>query len=81
MGDPFHNEELLLKVVDENDKTTVSDKVTFRFSDNTLHYKREVNPELKDVEIEHPVAEAQLHPLIDQTWSEVMFYGLGNKHV
>ena len=57
-GDPFHNEELLLKIVDDSDKTTVSDKVTFRFADNTLHFKREVNPELKDVEIEHPVAEA-----------------------
>lgn len=64
-GDPFHNEELLLKVVDEEDKTTVSDRVTFRFENNGLHYKREVNAEVKDSEIEHSVPETRLTPLID----------------
>jgi hypothetical protein len=80
-GDPFHNEEVLLKVVDQEDKKTVSDRVTFRFENNQLHYKREVNPDVKDPEIEHEVPEASLLPLIDQTWSETLFYGLGNKRV
>lgn len=80
-GDPFHNEELLLKVVDEQDKTTVADRVTFRFEKNNLLYKREVNSEVKDPEIEHAVTETALQPMIDQTWSEVFFYGLGNKRV
>lgn len=80
-GDPFHDEELLLKVVDENDKTTVPDRFTFKFENNALIYKREVNAEVKDPEIEHAVSEAQLLPVIDQTWSEVFFYGLGNKRI
>ena len=80
-GNPLDNEEVLLKVVDSNDNTTVADRVTFRFQDNTLHYQREVNPEVKDSEIEHSVPEAKLHPVVYQTWSEVLFYGIGNKRV
>jgi hypothetical protein len=80
-GNPLDNEELLLKVVDEEDRTTVPDRVTFRFQDNGIHYRREVNAEVKDPEIEHAVSEIRLLPIIDQTWSEVLFYGLGNKRV
>jgi hypothetical protein len=80
-GDPFHNEELLLKVVDEQDRTTVADRVTFRFENNSLLYKREVNQEVLDPEVEHQVKEAALQPIIDQTWTETFFYGLGNKKV
>ena len=80
-GDPFHDEALLLKVVDQDDKVTVPDRHTFKFEDNALHYKREVNGEVKDTEIDHPVEENRLQPLIDQSWSEVFFYGIGNKRV
>ena len=80
-GDPLNNEELLLKVCDENDSTTVPVKITYKFDNNNLYYKREVNTELKDIEVEPPVQESQLHPHIDQTWSELFFYGLGNKRV
>jgi len=60
--DPFHNEELLLKVVDEQDITTVPDRHTFKFENNTLHYKREVNAETRDSDIEHSVPETKLIP-------------------
>lgn len=80
-GNPLDNEALLLKVVDEEDKTTVPDRFTFRFEDNTILYKREVNGEVKDPEIEHEVPENRLQPIMHQTWSEVLFYGLGNKRV
>lgn len=80
-GNPLENEELLLKVVDEQDNTTVPDRFTFRFENNALHYKREVNGEVKDSEIEHAVSEQKLQPIIPQTWSEVLFYGVGNKNV
>lgn len=80
-GNPLENEELLLKVVDENDTTTVADRTTFRFQDNNLFFKREVNGEVHDSEIEHAVSEVKLLPLIDQSWSETFFYGLGNKRV
>jgi hypothetical protein len=79
--DPFHNEELLLKVVDEEDKSTVPDRHTFKFENNTLVYKREVNGDSVDAEVEHEVKEARLTPMIEQSWSEVFFYGLGNKNV
>jgi len=68
-------------VVDENDTTTVADRTTFRFQDNNLFFKREVNAEVHDSEIEHAVSEVKLLPLIDQSWSETFFYGLGNKRV
>jgi hypothetical protein len=80
-GNPLDNEEVLLKVCDENDKTTVPEKTTFRFENNNLFFKREVNGEVLDAEIDHDVSESKLHPLIDQSWSEVLFYGLGNKRV
>jgi hypothetical protein len=57
-GNPLENEEVLLKIVDENDSTTVPDRVTFRFEDNSLHYKRDVNAQVKDPEIEHSIPEA-----------------------
>jgi hypothetical protein len=59
----------------------VPDRTTFRFEDNGLHYKRSVNGEVLDAEIEHQVAESKLLPHIDQTWSETFFYGVGNKNV
>jgi hypothetical protein len=70
-----------LKVCDEADRETVPEKTTFRFENNQLLYKREVNGEVIDSEIEHSVDESKLHPLIDQSWSETLFYGLGNKRV
>ena len=80
-SNPLENEELLLKVVDESDNVTVPEKTTFRFENNGLFYKREVNGEVHDVEIEHEVSESKLLPHIDQTWSETLFYGVGNKRV
>ena len=80
-GNPLDNEEVLLKVCDEEDTAIVADRTTFRFEDNTLFYKREVNGEVLDTEIEHPVAENRLHPLIDQSWGETFFYGVGNKKI
>jgi hypothetical protein len=78
---PLDNEEVLLKVCDENDKTVVPERTTFRFADNQLLFKREVNGEVVDSEIQHAIEENKLHPMIDQSWSEVLFYGLGNKNV
>jgi hypothetical protein len=81
VGNPLNDEEVLIKIADENDTDTVHDKTTFSFRDNKLSYKREVNGEFKDTEIEHPITESQLQPVMDQTWSEVLFYGIGNKNV
>lgn len=80
-GNPLDNEEVLLKVCDENDKVTVPDRTSFRFENGGIFFKREVNGEVVDSEIEHSVDEKKLSPLIDQTWSETFFYGLGNKKI
>lgn len=81
-GNPLENEEVLLKVVDESaENTVVPQRTTFRFEDNGLFFRRQVNGEVIDTEIEHTVPESRLHPLIDQSWSETLFYGLGNKRV
>jgi len=34
VGNPLDNEEVLLKIVDENDNSTVAAKTTFRFENN-----------------------------------------------
>ena len=80
-GDVLENDELLLKVVDEQDTATVPERTTFRFANNALTFEREVNGEVVDSEIQHAVPESRLHPLVDQSWSETLFYGLGNKRV
>lgn len=80
-GDPNKDENLLLKICDEDDNTTVPDRTTIRFEDNTLYFKRIVNGKVIDSEIEHQVDEAKLHPHIDQSWSELFFYGVGNKNI
>ena len=80
-GNPFDDEAVLLKIVDENDKTTVPDKTTFKFENSKVTYKREVNGDLKDVEVDHPIKESAIQPLLDNTWSETLFYGVGNKSI
>jgi hypothetical protein len=80
-GNPLDNEELLLQVVSQEETSLVPERTTFRFVDNNLYFQRDVNGELVDSEIEHGVPESKLHPLVDQSWSETFFYGLGNKSV
>lgn len=80
-GNVLEDEETLLKICDENDMTTVPDKTTLRFENNRLLYKREVNGDVKDVSIDHPVKETAMEPVIQQSWVETFFYGLGNKSV
>jgi len=46
-----------------------------------VYYSRNVNAQLHDSEIEHLIAESELTETVDQTWSETLFYGIGNKHM
>ena len=58
------------------------DKHTFKFDENQrVTYSREVNPESKDPEIDHQIEETQLNPVIRDSWSEALFYGVGNKQM
>ena len=42
-------------------------------------FTKEVNEELSDVEINHPINETKLDVAYDESWTEAMFYGIGNK--
>jgi hypothetical protein len=74
------NDETLLKLFEEKDEQ-ILDKHTFKFENNQVTYKREVNAEHHDTEIEHAIEESILAPTVDQSWSESLFYGVGNKNM
>ena len=80
-GNPFENDTELIKICDENDTTTVPVKNIFRFDNGKLNYSRTVNGDLRDLEVEHAIEETELETMIDQTWTEVLFYGLANKRI
>ena len=77
-GNPLENEEVLLKIVQEENSPAILERTMFRFENNQLSWSRDINGDVKDLEIEHPVKEITLTPMVDQSWSEVLFYGLGN---
>ena len=74
------NDSELLKLFDENDSSVV-DKHTFKFEKNQVTYQRAVNGEHLDPEVEHSIEETELTPHVEQTWSETLFYGIGNKNI
>ena len=57
------------------------DKTSFKFEANGIYFTKEVNEELDDVEINHPIEETKLDVLVDESWTEALFYGVGNKAV
>ena len=38
-----------------------------------------VNAETNDIDVEHAIEQSELTPSVAQTWSETLFYGVGNK--
>ena len=83
-GNPLEDEELLLKVMESevsDDRSALLDKTTFRFEGNRVVYGKEVNAEREDTELNHAIEETKLDVLIDESWTESLFYGIGNKAV
>lgn len=80
---PMDSDELLLKVMDEeiNGETGIIDKTSFKFEGNSIYFTKEVNEEKDDVELNHAIEESKLDVLIDESWTEALFYGVGNKAV
>jgi hypothetical protein len=78
---PLENEELLIKINDESDLVTCIDRTTLKFRDNRLSYQREINPELMDPELHNSIEESFLIPMLtdDITWTERLFYDIGNR--
>lgn len=44
-------------------------------------YSRKVDSEAKDTELENSIEESELGVDIEQSWTESLFYGLGNTSV
>ena len=83
-GNPLEDEELLLKVMESDvtdENSALLDKTSFKFEGNGVVYGREVNGEKEDTELNHPIEETKLDVLIDESWTESLFYGIGNKAV
>ena len=71
----MQDEEYLLEVTkDESDH--IGEKVTFKFDTDNVHYEHSGSPESGD-EI-HTVGDNILIPETRTTWSERLYYGLGN---
>ena len=79
-ANPIDSDSTLIQLF-EAEHADVVDKHTFKFSNNQVTYTRQVNAETLESEIEHQIEETVLTPLIDQTWSESLFYGIGNKNM
>ena len=77
-GNPLDDEEVLLNVMDDA-SSVVADKTTFRFENNELHFGREINEDLTDAEVNHAIKSTQLDTVQRESWTETLFYGVGNK--
>ena len=73
------DEATLLKIF-EDDSDVILDKHSWKFDENQrITYAREVNEKSKDAEIDHKIEETVLNPVVRDSWSEALFYGVGNK--
>ena len=72
------SEETLLKIFDA-DSDAVVDKHSFKFEGQKVIYSRDVNADAKDTELEHAISETTLDNTVEDSWSETLFYGVGNK--
>eukprot|EP00356_Strombidium_inclinatum_P013690 CAMPEP_0170493200 /NCGR_PEP_ID=MMETSP0208-20121228/13512_1 /TAXON_ID=197538 /ORGANISM="Strombidium inclinatum, Strain S3" /LENGTH=192 /DNA_ID=CAMNT_0010769091 /DNA_START=6 /DNA_END=584 /DNA_ORIENTATION=- len=79
VGNPLDDEEVLLKVVQDGETDAIEDKTSFKFENNEVTFAKEVNAEKSDAETNHSVPSTQLDRQIKQSWTESMFYGIGNQ--
>lgn len=78
-GNVLDNEEALLSVCEGDLVADVLDRHSFRFENDRLYYGRDVNADTNDIDVEHAIEQSELTPSVAQTWSETLFYGVGNK--
>ena len=75
-ADP-ENEADLLKIF-EDDSPDVVDRHFFKFADQQVTYSRQVDGEKIDADVEHAIEATPLSSTISDSWSETLFYGVGN---
>lgn len=76
----LQDEEGLTRIVSEPVGGNVLEKTTFKFENNHLSIAKDVSEEL-DADIHHSLEETTLKHEIEQSWTEVLFYGIGNAKV
>ena len=62
-GSPLENEEVLLQIV-EDSHPSIGDRTTFRFENNDVHFQRDVNSDLLDTEVHHPIENTRLDAVV-----------------
>ena len=73
-----------MKVVEDrelNENSVVLQRSTFKFENNEIKFSKDVNFDKMDGYTEHQVGETPLAVAMDNSWTESLFYGIGNKHV
>ena len=56
----------------------IADKTMFKFENNELYLSKEVNAEKSDPETNHAIEETKLDKVVADSWTEKLFYGVGN---
>lgn len=72
---------MLLQITEnvEGDESALKDKTTFKFEDNGVYFSKEVNGAKSDTDVNHAIAETKLDAVLEESWTEALFYGVGNK--
>ena len=79
-SNPLDDEERLLQLTEEIEGSDdIMYKTTFRFENDNLTYTHEINETLVDGETNYAVPEYELMFSPKTSWSEKLFYGVGNK--
>ena len=80
--DPLNDEELLLKITESIEGSDeIIKKTTFRFANDNLSYEHLVNENLLDKDLHFQINETPLMWSSKTSWSEKLFYGIGNKNM
>ena len=65
-------------MAENNLSPELQDVSTYRYRNNGLHFERTVNAETTDAEVNHAIDDTQLDIVLDNSWTERFFYGIGN---
>ena len=80
-GNPLEDDDVLIKITTDIDGegTGIHDRTTFKFEGNEILFSKEINESLSDPDINHAIEETKLDLVIDDSWTETFFYGIGNQ--
>ena len=71
------NDATLLQIFEDGSEAVV-DRHYFKFEDGQLSYGRAVDSSRVDAEVEHSIEQTPLSTTVTDSWSETLFYGVGN---